>query len=73
MLRKCDKNKPIIIATDILGHYYTVILHEGQIYILDSLDPYMETKHDSKIVECIEYLYKQSYLIKDKTDEVKEK
>jgi hypothetical protein len=69
VLKKCDKSKPVIIATDILGHYYTVVLFEGQIYILDSLDPYMNVRTDSAIVECIEYFYKQSYLIKDKNPE----
>lgn len=65
MIRNADKSKPIIIATDILGHFNTTVLFEGQIYILDSLSTYMDTKHDSKIVECIEYLYKQSFLIHD--------
>jgi hypothetical protein len=64
VLRNCDKKKPVIVAADILGHYYTVVLWEGQIYILDSLDPYMNNRADSNIVECIEYLYKQSYLVK---------
>ena len=63
MLKNCDKTKPVIIATDVLGHYYTVVLFQGQIYILDSLDPYMSSQHDSPIVECIQYLYKKSYLI----------
>ncbi len=63
-MRNADKSKPVIIATDVLGHFYTTVLFEGQIYILDSLSSYMETKHDTPIVECIEYLYKQSYLIK---------
>lgn len=63
VIRNADKSKPIIIATDILGHFYTTVLFEGQIYILDSLSSYMNTKHDSSIVECIEYIYKKSYLI----------
>lgn len=64
MLRQADQSQPVIIATDILGHFYTVVLFQGKIYILDTLSPYMDTRHDSTIVECIEYLYKQSYLIK---------
>lgn len=68
VLRSCDKTKPVIVATDILGHFYTTVLFEGQIYILDSLDPYMSTKCDSPIVECIEYLYKQSYLVKEQKE-----
>ena len=65
MLRKADQSKPIILATDILGHFYTVVLFKGKVYILDTLSAYMDTRHDSPIVECIEYLYKQSYLIKE--------
>lgn len=64
VLRKADQSQPIIIATDILGHFYTVVLFQGRIYILDTLSAYMDTRHDSQIVECIEYLYKQSYLVK---------
>ena len=53
---------PIIIATDILSHYYTTVLFQGQVYVLDSLDSYYSTQKDSSIVECITYLYKKSYI-----------
>jgi hypothetical protein len=62
VLRKADQTKPVIIATDILGHFYTTVLFEGKIYILDSLSSYMETENDSTIVECIKRLYIESYL-----------
>lgn len=64
MLRQADPTLPVIIATDIFQHFYTVVLFQGQVYILDSLSSFLEVRHDSEIVECIEYLYKQSYLIK---------
>jgi hypothetical protein len=64
VLREADPALPVIIATDIFQHFYTVVLFQGQIYILDSLSSFLEHRHDSEIVECIEYLYKHSYLIK---------
>jgi hypothetical protein len=51
--------RPIVVATDIMGHFYTTVLWEGEIYILDSLDPYMESKFDSPIVECMANLYRE--------------
>jgi len=59
-LSLCDSSKPIIIATDILGHFYTTVLFKGGVFILDSLDAYMDNPFDSKIVECIANLYRQA-------------
>ena len=47
---KADLSKPILIATDTLGHFYTTVLFRGEAFILDSLDPYLETKFDCPIV-----------------------
>jgi hypothetical protein len=48
-LKNINKEKPVIIATDILGHYNVTILMEGQVYILDSLSSYLETRFDSTV------------------------
>jgi hypothetical protein len=41
---------PILIATDILGHYNVTILHEGMVYILDSLSEKKNNLYDDGIV-----------------------
>lgn len=51
----------MIIATDVLGHFNTCVILEGQSYILDSL-PYVEGQYDNDIHEAIGYLYRESFL-----------
>ncbi len=58
-----------MIATDILGHFYTTVLFCGEIYILDSLKKSLFGGGVPDIVEYIKYMYKKSYLIDDKLNE----
>jgi len=56
-----QSNLPLIIATDVLGHFNTTVIVNGKVFVLDSL-PYVEGQYDDSIVEAICYLYKQSFL-----------
>ncbi len=61
-VKKFHQSKlPLIIATDVLGHFNTTVIVDGKIFVLDSL-PYVEGQYDDSIVEAICYLYKQSFL-----------
>lgn len=55
--------QPIIIATDVLGHFNTTILLQGKVFVLDSL-PYVENQYDHAICEAIAFYYKTSFLKK---------
>lgn len=46
----------MIIATDVLGHFDTLVIFEGKIYILDSL-PYIEERFDYEIHETIRHYH----------------
>ena len=44
-LKKMNLALPVIIATDVLGHFNTTVLFQGNIYVLDSL-PYCNGQYD---------------------------
>lgn len=60
-LKIANPKLPIIIATDVLGHFNTTVLFGGNIYVLDSL-PHVEGQYDNGIVEAIRHYYLQSFL-----------
>ena len=60
-LKKANPQLPIIIATDVLGHFNTTVLFQGRIYVLDSL-PFVDSQYDNGIVEAIKYYYQKSFL-----------
>jgi len=45
-----DKSYPILIATDILGHFNVTILYEGMVFVLDSLSEKRNNHYDDEIV-----------------------
>ena len=51
----------MIVATDVLGHFDTLVIFEGKTYVLDSL-PYVEGQYDYQIHEAIQYYHKISFL-----------
>jgi hypothetical protein len=57
---KCDLSLPIIIATDVGGHFNVTILHGGVVYIVDSLDS-LAINYDQYIVEFIQTCYKKVF------------
>ena len=61
-IKKCDPKFPIIIATDVLGHFNTTILFGGKVFALDSLAASIEGGYDGGIQEAIKYYYQKSYL-----------
>ena len=60
-LKKADPHLPVIVATDVLGHFNTTVLFQGRIYVLDSL-PFVDSQFDTGIVEAIKYYYQKSFL-----------
>lgn len=52
-----DSKLPLIIATDVLGHFNTTVILDGVVYVLDSL-PYVEGQYDPAIIEAIAYYHK---------------
>jgi hypothetical protein len=52
---------PVIIATDVLGHFNTTVILNGRVYVLDSL-PYVEGQYDDSILEAISYYHQVSFL-----------
>ncbi len=58
-LGKCDFVRPIIVATDVLGHFNVTILFKGVVYIVDSLST-LGTNYDHYIVEYIQTCYRRA-------------
>ncbi len=61
-LNKCDHKKPIIVLTDVMGHFNVSVLWEGQVHIYDSLRE-TEKVYDPNIVEHIKAAYQKSYIL----------
>ncbi len=57
-MKKCDLAKPIILATDVLGHFNVTILFKGVVYVVDSLST-LATNFDQYIVEYIQTCYRR--------------
>jgi hypothetical protein len=58
-LSKMNLSKPVIIATDVAGHYNVTILFDSTVYVVDSLST-LATNFDQYIVEYIQTSYKRA-------------